>query len=63
MECADDICLFCQALCCLTKLGLKLKILLEVVFASLIVELQQIVELFYVQLARSLSRATLSVRP
>ena len=50
MEGADDILLVCKFLRSFAKLCFLLKILLEIVFACLTVEVQQIVKLFNVQL-------------
>ena len=50
VERADDVLLVGKVLGSLAQLGLKLEVLLEVVLASLRVELKQVVELLYVQL-------------
>ena len=48
VERADDVLLVGELLCSLAELGLHLEVLLEVVFASLRVELEQVVELLYI---------------
>ncbi len=50
VERADDVLLVGKVLGSLAQLGLELEVLLEVVLASLRVELKQVVELLYVQL-------------
>ena len=50
MESTDDIRLLSQFFSSLAQMGLYLKILLEIIFASLNVELEHIVELLYIQL-------------
>lgn len=50
VESRDDIFFLVEFLSSLAEFGLCLKILLEVVFTSLVVELQQVVELLYVEL-------------
>ena len=50
MEGRDDIVLFCQFLCSFAQLGFGFKILLEVILACFVVELQQVVELLHVEL-------------
>ena len=69
VECADYIFLIGELLSSLTQLGLYLKILLEIVLASLRVELQQVVILLDIelvvapQLAGFLCRHSLDVLP
>ena len=48
VEGRDNVWLFCQFFGSLTQLGLRLQVLLEVVLARLVVELQQVVELLHV---------------
>ena len=50
VEGADDIRFVSQLLSSLTKLGLSLQIFLEVIFAGLAVQFQQVVELLNIQL-------------
>ena len=50
MESTDDIRLLSQFFSSLAQMGLYLKILLEIIFASLDVEFEHIVELLYIQL-------------
>ena len=50
VECADDILLVSQFLCCLTEGGLQLQILLEIIFTSLTIEAKHIIELLDIEL-------------